>query len=79
MKEKGAAEARCYDDVSVLFTDFVDFTRHSEKLKFIWRKWDKDDEIKSIECEEGQVLKTIDEAIAHITMTYPSQFSGLVP
>lgn len=32
LKEKGAAQARQYDAVTVLFTDFVDFTRVSESL-----------------------------------------------
>jgi class 3 adenylate cyclase len=32
LKEKGYAQARLHDDVTVLFTDFVDFTRHSEQL-----------------------------------------------
>ena len=32
LKEKGFAQARLHDDVTVLFTDFVDFTRYSEKL-----------------------------------------------
>jgi class 3 adenylate cyclase len=32
LKEKGSAEARHFNDVSVLFTDFVDFTKHSEML-----------------------------------------------
>ena len=32
LKEKGAAQARQYDAVTVLFTDFVDFTRVSENL-----------------------------------------------
>lgn len=31
LKEKGEALARYYDDVTVLFTDFVDFTKISEK------------------------------------------------
>ncbi len=32
LKERGKAAARQYDDVSVLFTDFVDFTQHAEHL-----------------------------------------------
>ncbi len=32
LKEKGAASARQYDSVSVLFTDFADFTGTAEKL-----------------------------------------------
>ncbi|MEP7323108.1 MAG: adenylate/guanylate cyclase domain-containing protein [Saprospiraceae bacterium] len=32
LKQKGTADARQYDDVTVLFTDFVDFTKISEKL-----------------------------------------------
>ena len=32
LKEKGRSEARLYNDVSVLFTDFVDFTIISEEL-----------------------------------------------
>lgn len=32
LKEKGHAQARLHDDVSVIFTDFVDFTSHSERL-----------------------------------------------
>jgi class 3 adenylate cyclase len=32
LKEKGYAQARLHNNVTVLFTDFVDFTRHSEKL-----------------------------------------------
>lgn len=32
LKDKGRAQARLHEDVTVLFTDFVDFTRHSEKL-----------------------------------------------
>jgi class 3 adenylate cyclase len=32
LKEKGYAQARLHDDVTVLFTDFVDFTQYSEKL-----------------------------------------------
>ena len=31
LKETGASAARLYENVSVLFTDFVDFTQHSEK------------------------------------------------
>ena len=32
LKEKGTAEARYFDNVTVLFTDFVNFTNMSEKL-----------------------------------------------
>lgn len=32
LKEKGKAEARDFDQVSILFTDFKDFTEQSEKL-----------------------------------------------
>jgi class 3 adenylate cyclase len=32
LKEKGNAEARHFDEVSVLFTDFIDFTKLSEQL-----------------------------------------------
>jgi class 3 adenylate cyclase len=32
LKEKGTAEAKQFDDVTVIFTDFKDFTRISEKL-----------------------------------------------
>ncbi len=32
LKQKGTSEARQYDEVTVLFTDFVDFTKISEKL-----------------------------------------------
>jgi len=32
LKQKGASAARQYDEVSVLFTDFVDFTGSAEKL-----------------------------------------------
>ncbi|MBK7764098.1 MAG: tetratricopeptide repeat protein [Bacteroidetes bacterium] len=32
LKEKGSTAARYYDNVTVLFTDFVDFTKISEKL-----------------------------------------------
>jgi class 3 adenylate cyclase len=32
LKEKGKADAKYFDDVSVLFTDFVNFTSTSEKL-----------------------------------------------
>ncbi len=32
LKQKGSAEAKQFDDVSVMFTDFKDFTRISEKL-----------------------------------------------
>ena len=32
LKEKGRAEARSFDQVSILFTDFVSFTQASEKL-----------------------------------------------
>lgn len=32
LKEKGFAQARLHEDVTVLFTDFVEFTRYSEKL-----------------------------------------------
>jgi class 3 adenylate cyclase len=32
LKERGAAEAKQFDEVSVLFTDFVNFTATSEKL-----------------------------------------------
>lgn len=33
LKQNGKSEARFYNEVSVLFTDFVDFTQTSEKLK----------------------------------------------
>lgn len=32
LKENGSSEAKYYDEVSVLFTDFVNFTQSSEKL-----------------------------------------------
>ena len=32
LKERGYAQARLHNDVTVLFTDFVDFTRYSESL-----------------------------------------------
>ncbi|MBX9449990.1 MAG: hypothetical protein KL787_09870 [Taibaiella sp.] len=32
LKEKGSSKAQYYDEVSVIFTDFVNFTAHSEKL-----------------------------------------------
>ncbi|OCK50902.1 hypothetical protein BA768_03705 [Chryseobacterium sp. CBo1] len=32
LKEKGSSEAKYYDEVTVIFTDFVDFTQSSEKL-----------------------------------------------
>jgi len=33
LKEKGKAHAKYYDDVTVLFTDFVDFTKAGERMK----------------------------------------------
>jgi class 3 adenylate cyclase len=33
LKEKGHADAKLYNNVTVLFTDFVDFTQRSERLK----------------------------------------------
>lgn len=33
LKEKGHADARLYNNVTVLFTDFVNFTQRSERLK----------------------------------------------
>lgn len=33
LKEKGEAEARCYSNVSILFTDFEGFTKLSEKME----------------------------------------------
>ena len=33
LKDKGTAEARYFDHVTVMFTDFVNFTRASEKMK----------------------------------------------
>lgn len=32
LKEKGSADARQYDDVSVIFTDFVNFTKTAQRL-----------------------------------------------
>lgn len=32
LKENGSSEAKYYDEVSVLFTDFVNFTQNSEKM-----------------------------------------------
>jgi len=32
LKEKGSSEAKYYDEVTVLFTDFVNFTQSSEKM-----------------------------------------------
>ena len=32
LKDKGSSEAKYYDEVSVLFTDFVSFTQNSEKM-----------------------------------------------
>lgn len=32
LKNKGSADAKHFDEVTVLFTDFVNFTRHSERL-----------------------------------------------
>jgi len=32
LKQKGSAEAKHFDDVTVMFTDFKDFTEISEKL-----------------------------------------------
>ena len=32
LKEKGSSEAKYYEEVSVLFTDFVSFTQNSEKM-----------------------------------------------
>jgi class 3 adenylate cyclase len=32
LKENGQAKAKLFDDVTVLFTDFKDFTKHSERL-----------------------------------------------
>ncbi|OBW41764.1 Adenylate cyclase [Chryseobacterium sp. MOF25P] len=32
LKEKGSSEAKYYDEVSVIFTDFVNFTQSSERL-----------------------------------------------
>lgn len=32
LKEKGSTEAKNYDEVSVLFTDFVNFTQNSERM-----------------------------------------------
>jgi adenylate cyclase len=66
LKEKGRAMARQFDDVTVLFTDFVDFTRISENLSpqdlvsELHRNFKAFDEI--IERHGLEKIKTIGDA-----------------
>jgi histidine kinase len=66
LKQTGHSKARSYDQVSVMFTDFKEFTRHSEMLKpeelvaeidFCFRKFDE-----IITKHKLEKIKTIGDA-----------------
>jgi predicted ATPase/class 3 adenylate cyclase/tRNA A-37 threonylcarbamoyl transferase component Bud32 len=66
LKQTGHSKARSYEQVSVMFTDFKEFTRHSEKLKpeelvaeidFCFRKFDE-----IITKHKLEKIKTIGDA-----------------